>query len=89
MPGIYSLWIVGRNGGLLYNRTLTGTLFMLLTAPGTADAADTLRGPIYDLYTDYVLKNPFHEMDQVVKSDLFDSHLSAAVSAYNKRYGMA
>lgn len=20
MPGIYSLWIVGRNGGLLYNR---------------------------------------------------------------------
>lgn len=26
-------------------QTLTGTLFMLLTAPGTADAADTLRGP--------------------------------------------
>ena len=26
-------------------QTLTGTLFMLLTAPGTAYAADTLRGP--------------------------------------------
>jgi hypothetical protein len=40
---------------------------------------------VYDLYCDYVLKNPFHEMDQVIKSELFDSGLVAAAAAANRR----
>lgn len=42
---------------------------------------------IYDLYCDYVQKNPFHEVDQVIKSDLFDQNLFATISAINKRLG--
>ncbi|EFN56460.1 hypothetical protein CHLNCDRAFT_51950 [Chlorella variabilis] len=141
MPAMYSLWIVGRNGGLLYSRdfwqlppiefndklrlasswfgmcgisaqlspmpdssgiqlmqadtfdlhsfhTLTGTTFMLLTEPHTPDAAELLRTTVYELYCDYVLKNPFHEMDQVVKSELFDHNLVALFAAVNRRWGV-
>ncbi|KAI3426462.1 hypothetical protein D9Q98_008829 [Chlorella vulgaris] len=141
MPAMYSLWIVGRNGGLLYSRdflplppiefndklrlasswfgmcgiaaqlspvpdssgiqlmqadtfdlhsfhTLTGTTFMLLTEPHTPDATELLRTTVYELYCDYVLKNPFHEMDQVVKSELFDHNLLALIGAINRRWGV-
>jgi hypothetical protein len=130
---IYSFWIVGRNGGLLYSKdmepspapidfndklrlasswfgmcgisaqlapeqskmnviggshilradtfdlysfqTMTGTTFMVVTSPGHQDALKLLRGEIYRLYCDYVMKNPFHEAEQVIKSDLFDEKL--------------
>lgn len=42
---------------------------------------------IYELYCDFVQKNPFHEVDQVIKSDLFDQNLFTAISAINKRLG--
>ena len=41
---------------------------------------------MYDLYCDYVQKNPFHESDQVVKSELFDTNLYAAIAALNARW---
>lgn len=44
---------------------------------------------VYELYADYVLKNPFHEMDQVIKAELFDSHLVATLSASNRKWGAA
>lgn len=133
-PVIYSLWIVGRNGGLLYSKdiyenadrhpvidfndklrlasswfgmcgissqlspqpvhhvggmhvlradtfdlysyqTLTGTTFMMVTSPHHKDAMSLLKDRVYVLYCDYVLKNPFYEADQVIKSSLFDAKL--------------
>lgn len=133
-PVIYSLWIVGRNGGLLYSKdiyenadrhpvidfndklrlasswfgmcgissqlspqpvhhvggmhvlradtfdlysyqTLTGTTFMMVTSPHHKDAMNLLKDRVYVLYCDYVLKNPFYEADQVIKSSLFDAKL--------------
>ncbi|KFM26287.1 Trafficking protein particle complex subunit 4 [Auxenochlorella protothecoides] len=70
-------------------QTLTGTMFMMITQPNTPESAETLRGPVYELYADYVLKNPFHEMDQVIKAELFDSHLVATLSASNRKWGAA
>ena len=137
-PIIYSLWIVGRNGGLLYSKeihisqlheerhptidfndklrlasswfgmcgissqvspqpvghhgggehilradtfdlysyqTLTGTTFMMVTSPQYKNAMNVLKDTVYQLYCDYVLKNPFYEADQVIKSSLFDDIL--------------
>lgn len=31
---------------------------------------------VYQIYCDYVLKNPFYEPDQVIKSELFDRHIA-------------
>jgi hypothetical protein len=44
---------------------------------------------VYELYTDYVNKNPFHEIDQVIKSELFDQNLLATVAAVNRRFKAA
>eukprot|EP01018_Ginkgo_biloba_P040953 Gb_12764 [translate_table: standard] len=42
-------------------RSLTGTKFFVVTEPGT-QGMEFLLKTIYELYTDYVLKNPFYEM---------------------------
>ena len=34
---------------------------------------------IYELYTDYVLKNPFYEMEMPIRCELFDLNLSQAI----------
>jgi hypothetical protein len=44
---------------------------------------------VYDLYCDYVQKNPFHETDQVIKSELFDTNLVAGMQALNRRWAAA
>jgi hypothetical protein len=38
---------------------------------------DTILSDIYVLYSDYVLKNPFFEMDMPIRCDLFNKHLDA------------
>ena len=34
---------------------------------------------IYELYTDYVLKNPFYEVEMPIRCELFDLNLSQAI----------
>ncbi|PSC70888.1 trafficking particle complex subunit 4-like [Micractinium conductrix] len=68
--------------------TMTGTTFMLLTEPHTPEVPELLRTTVYELYCDYVLKNPFHETDQVIKSELFDSNLVERCQAANRRWGV-
>ncbi|KAG7968323.1 hypothetical protein I3843_08G149100 [Carya illinoinensis] len=40
---------------------------------------ESLLKVIYELYTDYVLKNPFYEMEMPIRCELFDSHLTQAI----------
>lgn len=42
---------------------------------------------IYDLYTDYVLKNPFYEVEMPIKCELFDQHLLELVRTTHARLG--
>eukprot|EP00947_MAST-08B_sp_MAST-8B-sp1_P003860 g3860.t1 len=50
-------------------KTLTGLKFFVLAKPGSTDLDQVLRN-IYILYTDYVLKNPFYELDQPIRTAL-------------------
>ena len=52
----------------------------------TFDLSCLLMCRVYDLFCDYVQKNPFHESDQVVKSELFDTNLVKALTAMNRRW---
>jgi hypothetical protein len=70
-------------------QALTGTTFMATAEPGTSEAGELLRGPVYEAFCDYVQKNPFHEPDQVIKSELFDAALAAAVGGANRRWAAA
>jgi hypothetical protein len=52
---------------------------MRLTAAHSPQPTQTR---IYELYSDYVLKNPFYEVEQVIKCELFDTAVDLAVRRY-------
>ncbi|PON66568.1 Sybindin-like protein [Trema orientale] len=55
-----------------------GTKFFVVSEPGTQHMEGLLKY-IYELYTDYVLKNPFYEMEMPIRCELFDINLTQAV----------
>ncbi|GAX76886.1 hypothetical protein CEUSTIGMA_g4332.t1 [Chlamydomonas eustigma] len=61
--------------------TPTGTKFLMVVDPSSPYLPSVLQR-VYELYTDYVLKNPFYEVEQVIKCELFDQHLEALVRRY-------
>lgn len=44
-----------------------------------AQNMETLLKVIYDLYTDFVLKNPFYEIEMPIRCELFDLNLSQVI----------
>lgn len=43
---------------------------------------------MYDLYTDYVLKNPFYEVEMPVRCELFDVNLFQVIDMVHSRWGI-
>lgn len=50
----------------------------MVCEPGTQHMEALLK-VIYELYTDFVLKNPFYEMEMPIRCELFDINLSLTV----------
>ena len=59
-------------------QTLTGTKFLLFTEPHQPNVDVVIRR-VYELYADYVMKNPFYQIDMPVKCEAFDRHLAAYI----------
>eukprot|EP01116_Phalansterium_solitarium_P000353 TRINITY_DN10227_c0_g1_i1.p2 TRINITY_DN10227_c0_g1~~TRINITY_DN10227_c0_g1_i1.p2 ORF type:complete len:142 (+),score=58.60 TRINITY_DN10227_c0_g1_i1:82-507(+) len=55
-------------------QTPTGIKFYMTTDLGMTNAENLLK-TCYELYTDYVVKNPFYELDQPIRCELFDINL--------------
>eukprot|EP01101_Sappina_pedata_P002936 TRINITY_DN13147_c0_g1_i1.p1 TRINITY_DN13147_c0_g1~~TRINITY_DN13147_c0_g1_i1.p1 ORF type:complete len:137 (+),score=31.67 TRINITY_DN13147_c0_g1_i1:2-412(+) len=55
-------------------QTSTGTKFFL-TADKNRSNLDALLKAVYEIYSDYVLKNPFYELEQPIRCELFDMQL--------------
>ncbi|KAF7175623.1 hypothetical protein CNMCM7691_009188 [Aspergillus felis] len=55
-------------------QTLTGTKFLLFTDPLMANI-DAVMKRIYELYSDYVMKNPFYQLEMPVRCEAFDRHI--------------
>jgi len=64
-------------------QTPTGTKFYV-TAEPTHPNLDQILHTIYELYTDYVLKNPFYEIEMPIRCELFDINLEKLFSAENR-----
>lgn len=64
--------------------TLTGTKFLLFTDTTQANVDVTMRR-VYEMYTDYVMKNPFYQLEMPVRCDLFDRKLSSYIREINNR----
>lgn len=43
---------------------------------------------VYVLYADYVMKNPFYELDMPIKVDRWEGHLKTLVDRYSLRQGV-
>ncbi len=43
---------------------------------------------MYDLYADFVLKNPFYEVEMPIRCELFDQHLFTTITAVHRRWGL-
>ncbi|XP_064610323.1 trafficking protein particle complex subunit 4-like [Liolophura sinensis] len=59
-------------------QTLTGIKFIVVADPRQT-AVDALLKKIYEVYSDFALKNPFYSMDMPIRCDLFETNLQAAL----------
>jgi len=64
--------------------TLTGTKFLLFTDTTQTNVDVTIR-KIYDLYADYVMKNPFYSLEMPIRCDIFDRKLLSYIREINNR----
>ncbi|XP_066984851.1 trafficking protein particle complex subunit 4 [Macrobrachium rosenbergii] len=59
-------------------QTLTGVKFMLIS-DHKQGSVDALLHRVYELYTDYALKNPFYSLEMPIRCELFDEHLKSTL----------
>lgn len=43
------------------------------------NGVETLLHRVYELYSDYALKNPFYSLEMPIRCELFDEHLKTAL----------
>lgn len=65
-------------------QTLTGTKFLLFTEPQQPNV-DKIVGKVYELYGDFVMKNPFYQLEMPIRCEAFDRKLLAYVRPLNSR----
>jgi len=59
-------------------QTISGTKFLLFTEPQQPNV-DVVVRKVYELWADYVMKNPFYQLEMPVRCEAFDRHLLAYV----------
>ncbi|KND03673.1 TRAPP subunit TRS23 [Spizellomyces punctatus DAOM BR117] len=63
-------------------QTLTGVKFLLITDPSQANV-DVPSRRVYELYADFVMKNPFYNPEMPIRIDLFDANVQKLVRQLN------
>lgn len=56
----------------------------MVLAETTQLGVDQLLKKIYELYADYVLKNPFYSLEMPIRCELFDTNLQALLEQMEK-----
>lgn len=60
----------------------------MVVAETTQPGIDILLKRIYELYADYVLKNPFYSLEMPIRCELFDTNLQALLEQMEKNGGL-
>lgn len=60
------------------NQTLTGIKFIVVSDLKQV-GVDQLLDKLYELYSDYALKNPFYSLEMPIRAELFDENLKIAI----------
>ena len=61
-------------------QTFTGIKFLLFTEPQQLNV-DVMIRKVYELYADYVMKNPFYQLEMPVRCEAFDRELLKYIRA--------
>ncbi|XP_055388719.1 trafficking protein particle complex subunit 4 [Condylostylus longicornis] len=64
-------------------QTLTGVKFMLISESGITNI-NVLLKKIYELYSDFVLKNPFYSLEMPIRCEQFDLKLKSLLDQVEK-----
>lgn len=56
----------------------------MIVAEPTEYRLEVLLRKIYELYADYVLKNPFYSLEMPIRCELFDQNLQALLEQVEK-----
>ncbi|KAM3959577.1 trafficking protein particle complex subunit 4-like protein Trs23 [Aphomia sociella] len=64
-------------------QTLTGVKFIIVTDPNMQGSEVVLKR-IYELYSDYALKNPFYSLEMPIRCELFDTSLHTLLELVEK-----
>ncbi|KAI6045572.1 TRAPP complex subunit Trs23 [Pisolithus marmoratus] len=72
--------IEGESFKLTILLTVTGTKFVLST-PLVETTAESILQRVYEIYSDTVMKNPFHTPEMPIRSDGFDSRIAALLGS--------
>ncbi|KAK0628537.1 Sybindin-like protein [Bombardia bombarda] len=64
--------------------TMTGTKFLLFTDTTQTNVDVTMRR-VYEMYSDYVMKNPFYQLEMPIRCDIFDRKLLSHIREINNR----
>ncbi|KAA8909485.1 Sybindin-like protein [Sphaerosporella brunnea] len=59
-------------------QTLTGTKFLIFAEPHQPNI-DVICRRVYELYADYVMKNPFYQIEMPIRCEQFDRQLVAYI----------
>lgn len=69
-------------------QTPTGVKFFVLTEP-RVQSMDTLLRKVYELYSDYAMKNPFYSLEMPIRCELFDANLQRLLEQTEKLMNFA
>ena len=61
-------------------QTVSGTKFLLFTEPQQPNV-DTIMRKVYELYADYVTKNPFYQLEMPIRCQTWERHLVSYMRA--------
>jgi trafficking protein particle complex subunit 4 len=63
--------------------TQTGIKFLLFTDTLQTGVTEATMRRVYELYADYVMKNPFYQLEMPVRCDMFDRKLNSYIREIN------
>lgn len=77
------------SGLFCHGRVSKAACYSFVACQSAAKVTDWVGGcSVYDLYADYVLKNPFYEVDMPIRVELFDQNLLQVITAIHRRFGL-
>ncbi|KAI1709511.1 sybindin-like family domain-containing protein [Ditylenchus destructor] len=65
-------------------QSITGVKFIVVGSTALTQNLDTLLRKIYELYSDFALKNPFYSIDMPIRAEKFDEAIKNLLEAHEK-----